>query len=331
MISESNYQGDIMKHYALAGLLLTFALTATASAQDAYPSRTITIIVPTAPGGGNDAMARILAQKMSNDLGQSVIVENKPGANGAIASQYVAREKPDGYTILFGYIATHAINPAMHKLRYDPVKDFAPIGLVASSPTLMVENKNVPAKSVQELIALSKQKGVNMNYASAGSGTAPHAAGALFKLATGAVMQDIPYKGSNPAMMDTISGTTQVMFPSLFSAEPHIRDGSVRALAVAGETRTPVFPDLPTLKELGIDVAVDQWYALFAPARTPAPIVETLNTALNNALNDDGVKQKFIDQGATVQPSTPDELAQRVKNDLAKWKKVVAETGMGKN
>ncbi len=319
-----------MKHYVLGGLLLALATTATASAQEAYPSRTITIIVPTAPGGGNDAMARILAQKMSSELGQSVIVENKPGANGAIASQYVAREKPDGYTILFGYIATHAINPAMRKLRYDPVTDFAPIGEVASSPTLMVENKNVPAKSVQELIALSKQKDTKMNYASAGSGTAPHAAGALFKLATGAVMQEIPYKGSNPAMMDTIAGTTQVMFPSLFSAEPHIRNGSVRGLAVAGEQRTPVFPDLPTLKELGIDVAVDQWYALFAPAHTPSPIIHSLNTALNKALNDEAIKQKFIDQGATVQPSTPDALKRRVIDDLAKWRKVVAETGMSR-
>jgi tripartite-type tricarboxylate transporter receptor subunit TctC len=302
-----------------------------AAAQDSYPTRPITIIVPTAPGGGNDAMARILAQKMGGTLEQTIVVENKPGANGAIASQYVAREKPDGYTILFGYIATHAINPSMRKLRYDPVADFSAIGEVATSPTLMVINKDVPAKNVQELIALSRQAGSHMNYASAGSGTAPHAAGALFKQATGAHMQDIPYKGSNPAMMDTIAGTTQVMFPSLFSAEPHIKDGSVRALAVAGEKRSPVFPDLPTLKEQGIDVAVDQWYALFAPKATPAPIVAKLNQALNEALTDPDVKAKFVAQGATVQPSTPAELEHLVEHDLKKWKTVVAETGMNVN
>jgi len=322
-----------MRHSIIAGLLCACAImpAAGAAALDSFPARPITIIVPTAPGGGNDAMARILAQRMGSTLGQTIVVENKPGANGAIASQYVAREKPDGYTILFGYIATHAINPSMRKLRYDPVADFSAIGEVATSPTLMVINKDVPAKDVRELIALSRRPGSHMNYASAGSGTAPHAAGALFKQATGAHMQDIPYKGSNPAMMDTIAGTTQVMFPSLFSAEPHIKDGSVRALAVAGEKRSPVFPDLPTLKEQGIDVAVDQWYALFAPKATPAPIIEKLNQALNDALTDPTIKAKFVAQGATVQPSTPAELEQLVEHDLKKWKTVVAETGMGIN
>lgn len=321
-----------MKYSVLAGVLLACSVSGASMAADvAFPTRTLTIIVPTAPGGGNDAMARILAQKMSASLGQSVIVENKPGANGAIASSYVAREKPDGYTVLFGYIATHAINPAMQKLNYDPVKDFAPIGEVASSPTLMVVNKDLPVKTVAELIAMSKKEGSHMNYASAGSGTAPHAAGALFKMATGAEMQDIPYKGSNPAMMDTIGGTTQVMFPSLFSAAPHIKSGAVRALAVAGEKRTNVFPDLPTLKEQGIDVSVDQWYALFAPAGTPEPVIAKLNESLNAALKDPEVSQKFVDQGAVVQTSTPAELKELVINDLAKWKKVVAETGMGVN
>src|SRR5690606_10908766 len=177
-------------------------------------------------------------------------------------------------------------------------------------------------------IKISKKEGANLNYASAGSGTAPHAAGALFKLATGAKMQDIPYKGSNPAMMDTIGGTTQVMFPSLFSAAPHIKSGTVRALAVAGDARTDVFPDLPTLKEQGIDVSVDQWYALFAPANTPDDLVATLNKSLNAALNDPQVRQSFVDQGAVVRISTPDELKELVIHDLAKWKKIIAESGM---
>jgi tripartite-type tricarboxylate transporter receptor subunit TctC len=301
------------------------------AASAAFPDRPITIIVPTAPGGGNDAMARVISDKMSTDLGQSVIVENKPGANGAIASQYVAREKPDGYTILFGYIATHAINPAVRKLRYDPVKDFEPIGEVATSPTLMVVTNKLPIKTVAEFVELSKKEGSNFNYATAGSGTAPHAAGALFKLATGAKMEEIPYKGSNPGMVDTIGGRTQVMFPSLFSAAPHIKSGNVRGMAVAGEKRTPVFPDLPTLKELGIDVSVDQWYALFAPAGTPKDIIEKLNASLNKALSDPAVSEKFIAQGATIQKGTPEELRQLVIRDVAKWKKVVADSGIGAN
>lgn len=318
-----------MKHPILMGVLLGYSISSLSMAADmAFPTRTMTIVVPTAPGGGNDAMARILAQKMSEDLAQTVIVENKPGANGAIASSYVAREKPDGYTMLFGYIATHAINPSMQKLSYDPVRDFAPVGMVATSSTLMVVNKDLPVRTVDELIKISKKEGAHLNYASAGSGTAPHAAGALFKLATGAEMQDIPYKGSNPAMMDTIGGITQVMFPSLFSAAPHIKSGAVRALAVAGEKRSDVFPDLPTLKEQGIDVSVDQWYAMFAPAGTPSGIVSKLNQSLNAALTDPGVKQKFVDQGAQVQTSTPDELKERVINDLAKWKEVIARSGM---
>jgi len=318
-----------MKYSILMGMLLGCSVSNMSFAADTtFPTRPITIVVPTAPGGGNDAMARILAQKMSEDLNQSVIVENKTGANGDIASSYVAREKPDGYKVLFGYIATHAINPSMQKLNYDPVADFSPIGTVATSPTLMVVNKDLPVSTVDDLIKMSKEDGANLNYASAGSGTAPHAAGALFKLATGAKMQDIPYKGSNPAMMDTIGGTTQVMFPSLFSAAPHIKSGTVRALAVAGDARTDVFPDLPTLKEQGIDVSVDQWYALFAPANTPDDLVATLNKSLNAALNDPQVRQSFVDQGAVVRISTPDELKELVIHDLAKWKKIIAESGM---
>ncbi len=319
--------------FAIAATL-TLACTAanvTFASEVNFPDHLLTIVVPTAPGGGNDAMARIIAQKMSGELGQSVVVENKPGASGAIASAYVAHAKPDGYTILFGYIATHAINPAIQKVSYDPVKDFSPIGEVATSPTLLVVNDAVPVKSVRELIAYSKKPGANVNYASAGTGTAPHAAGELFKLVTGAVMQDVPYKGSAPAMMDTIAGTTQVMFPSLFTGAPQIESKRVRGLAVVGEKRSPLFKDLPTLKELGIDVSVDQWYALFAPAHTPAPIVDKLNMALNDALKDPAVAKKFVEQGAAVESSTPAGLGSLVKADLAKWKKVVVATHMKPN
>jgi len=301
------------------------------SAQAAFPDRPLTIIVPTAPGGGNDAMARILAKRMGQELGQSIVVENKPGANGAIACSYVARAKGDGYTILFGYIATHAINPAIRKVSYDPVADFAPIGEVATSPVLLVVNDKVPVKSVAELVAYSKKPGVHLNYASAGTGTAPQMAGELFKLSTGAVMEGVPYKGAGPAMIDTIAGTTQVMFPSLFTGAPQIRSGSVKGLAVLSDKRSPLFSQLPTLKELGIDVSVEEWYGLFAPADTPAAVVARLNKVLNDALSDPEVARQLSAQGATASSGTPQGLEHLVKTDLAKWKQVAATAHISAN
>ena len=301
------------------------------SAQAAFPDHPMTIIVPTAPGGGNDAMARILAKRMGQELGQSIVVENKPGANGAIACSYVARSKADGYTILFGYIATHAINPAIRKVPYNPVADFAPIGEVATSPVLLVVNDKVPVKSVAELVAYSKKPGVHLNYASAGTGTAPQMAGELFKLSTGAVMEGVPYKGAGPAMIDTIAGTTQVMFPSLFTGAPQIRSGSVKGLAVLSDKRSPLFSQLPTLKELGIDVSVEEWYGLFAPADTPAAVVAQLNKALNDALNDPDVARQFSAQGATASSGTPQGLERLVTTDLAKWKQVATAAHISAN
>lgn len=295
---------------------------------DTYPTRSITIIVPTAPGGGNDAIARVIAKKMGDILEQPIVVENRPGANGSIASMHVTRAKPDGYTLLFGYIATHAINPALQTLPYDPVKDFTPVGEIASSPTLLIVNNKLPVNSVQELIEYSNKEGVNLNYASAGTGTAPYAAGALFKLATQADMLDIPYKGSSPAMMDTVAGTTHVMFPSLFSAVPHIEAGMVKALATVSDERSEVLPDTPTLKELGIDVSLDQWYALFAPAGTQDTVITKLNATLNQVLQEEDVKTAFFEQGAVVRSGTPEALGQLVMNDWKKWQDVVAKTGI---
>ncbi|QOT80414.1 Bug family tripartite tricarboxylate transporter substrate binding protein [Cupriavidus basilensis] len=304
------------------------ALALTVGVAHAFPDKNLTIVVPTSAGGGNDAMARVIAQRMSVSLGKPVVVENRAGANGAIASEYVARAKPDGHTILFGYIATHGINPALQKLRYDPVKDFAPIGMVANSPTLVVVNPMVKAGDMQQLIDLARTKDANLNYASAGSGTAPHAAAELFRLATQTQMVHVPYKGSAPALVDTIAGNTQIMFPSLFTAYPQIRNGKVRVLAVASSKRTPLLRDTPTLNELGIDVAVDQWYAMFSPAGTPPEIVARLNAELNAALRDQAVADKIAEQGAYVQTSTPQELGALVSAEVAKWKRVVQAAGM---
>lgn len=290
-----------------------------------FPTKQITIVVPTAAGGANDAMARLVAQGLSQRLGKPVIVENKAGANGAIASEYVAQAAPDGHVILFGYIATHAINPALQKLRYDPVADFEPIGLVAASPTLLVVNNNVKAKNMQELVALMKAKPGSFSYASAGNGTAPHFAAELLKLSTGVDMLHVPYKGSAPAIMDTIGGTTQVMLPSLFTAYPQVKGGKLRALGLVGDKRSAVMPDVPTLAEQGIkNVSMSQWYGLFAPAKTPKAVVDRLNKELNATLSEKNVVKKIEEQGADVETSSPEQMKSLVQRELTRWRGVVA-------
>ena len=311
-------------HRLLPALALSAAVANPALAQG-YPEKTVTIVVPTAAGGANDAMARILAQGMSVRLGKPVIVDNKAGANGAIASEFVARAAPDGYTIMFGYIATHGINPALQKLKYDPVTDFEAIGMVAASPTVLVASNSVPAKTANELVQLIKAKPGGFSYASAGNGTAPHIAGELFKLSAGLDVVSIPYKGSAPALVDTIGGTTQFMFPSLFTAYPQIKGGKLKALGIAGEKRSAVLPDVPTLAEQGIaNVNMSQWYALFAPAKTPKAVIDRLNRELNGVLADKAVQKKIEDQGAEVEPGTPEQLKTLVQKEVLRWKGVVS-------
>lgn len=295
------------------------------AAQAEFPERAITMVVPTAAGGGNDTLARVIGQKMGELLGQTVIVVNKPGAQGAIAADYVARQPADGYTLMLGYIGTHGINPALQKLNYDPVRDFTAIGMVADSPTLMVVSSSIGVQDVPGLLKYGQAHPDGLSYASAGPGTAPAVAGELFNRATGAAMLEIPYKGSAPAMTDTLAGVTQVMFPSLFSAYPHLKSGKIRALGVAGARRAKVLPDMPTLAELGVQgVDVAQWYAVFAPANADPQVVAKLNTALNGALNDPAVAAKIDDQGAEVRTSTPAELAAFVREEAIKWKRLAS-------
>jgi len=315
-----------MKHLLKAALLgSALALAAPwVGAQDAYPTKIITIVVPTAPGGGNDAMARVVGQRLSEKLGKPVIVDNKPGANGSIAAEFVARAPADGHTILWGYVATHGINPALQKLRYDPVKDFEPIGLVAESPTVLVFGNGAPFKTVGDLVKAAKAKPGAINYASAGNGTAPHLAGEMFKLAAGVDLTHVPYKGSSPGLMDTIGGTTQLMFPSLFTALPHIQSGKLRAAAIAGKKRSPLLKDVPTLEEAGIkDVDVTQWYGLFAPAKTPKPVIDRLNKELVAILGEKDVVKKLGDQGGDVVTSSPAQLATLVQGEVVRWKKLI--------
>jgi tripartite-type tricarboxylate transporter receptor subunit TctC len=300
------------------------ALAATCSLSVAQSEKPLTIVVPTAAGGGNDAMARTIGQKLGVLLNRSVIVDNKAGANGALAAEFVAKAAPDGNTLMFGYIATHAMNPALQKLRYDPVKDFEAVGLVGYSPTLMVVNPALKVKDVKDLVRVLKEKPDQFSVASAGNGTAPHFAAELFKLSTQTSLLHVPYKGSAPAVNDTIGGQTQVMFPSLFTGAPFVKAGRLQALAIAGNKRSSILPDVPTLKELGVEgVEVDQWYAIFAPAKTPKDIVVKLNLTLNKVLNDPEIIKRIEGHGADVETSTPEQLGDMVRKDLVKWRQVV--------
>ena len=297
-----------------------------ANAPLTFPHKAVTIIVPTRAGGGNDAMARIMAAKLGPLLGQEVLVDNRAGANGAVASEYVAHAAPDGHTLMFGYIGTHAMNPALQKVSYDPVADFAPIGMVGSSPTLMVAHPDVGAANVASLIATLKSAPRRFSYASAGDGTPPHFAAELFQLSSDTSMASATYEGAGPAIADTVAGRAQIMFPSLFTAHPFIRAGRLRAMAVAGPKRLAGMPEVPTLSEAGVEgVDVAQWYGLFAPAGTPATIIEKLNGLLNAVLDDAEVVEQFQSNGAQVEPGSPAGLAFKVKDELARWSKVVSE------
>lgn len=313
-----------LHHRKFLGAAALAAAATCGGALAAYPEKSITIVVPTAAGGANDAMARVIGQGLAAILKQAVIVENRAGANGAIAAEAVARATPDGHTLMLGYIATHAMNPSLQKLRYDPVRDFEPIGLVAYSPVLLVVNPAVKAAHARDLVAQMKAAPDKFSYASAGNGTAPHFAAELFRQSTGVQMLHVPYKGSAPAITDTLAGQTQLMFPSLFTAIPYVKAGKLRAIGVAGNKRSALLPEVPTLKEQGIaDVDVSQWYALFAPAKTPRAVVDQLNRALNAVLGDKAVEKRLEDHGADVETSTPEQLRTFVQQEQVKWKKVV--------
>jgi tripartite-type tricarboxylate transporter receptor subunit TctC len=310
---------------AVAAFAAAAALAHPAHAQS-YPDskKPIRIIVPTAPAGGNDAMARIVAQKLNERLKQPVIVENKSGANGAIGSEFVAKAPPDGYTILFGYIATHGINPGLSKLPYDAVKDFAPIAQISEAPVVLVVNPAVQAKTVQELIALAKAKPGSLSYASAGNGTAPHIAAELFKQMAGVDMLHVPYKGSGPAVTDTLAGQTQVMFPSLVAASGHMKSGKLRGLAISGKARSPLFPTLPTVSEAGVKgFEITQWYGFFARAKTPKEIVDRLNREIVAAMKDPDTQAKFAAQGADVVTGTPEAFGKLVQSEIVKWSQLI--------
>jgi len=307
------------------GLGLFAALSAGTAMAEGFPDRTITMVVPFAAGGSTDVVARIIAEKMSQDLGQQVIVQNVAGAGGNLGADNVARAEPDGYTILMGTVATHALNPLILKSTpYDPQKDFSPVSLLVIVPNVLVVNPELPAKNVQELIALLKAEPDKWSYASSGNGTPLHLSGELFNAMAGTKMQHIPYKGAGPALTDLLGNQVSIMFDNLPSSSGHIKSGKLRALAVTTAQRAPSFPDIPTVAESGVPgYETYTWNALFAPANTPADVVTKLNDSANKALKDPAVAGRMKEFSATIVGSTPEELGAHVKAELAKWEPIV--------
>lgn len=303
--------------------------TGDALAQANYPDKPVRFIVPYPPGGGTDVIARIVQDRFQALLGQPVIIDNKGGAGGSVGSELAARAAPDGYTVLFT-LSSHTINPAIYpKLPFDTIKDFEAIGTVASLPQILVANPQVPANSVAELVALAKAKPDLLAYASVGNGSPGHLAGELFKLRTGTQMTHIPYRGGGPAVTDVISGQVPLLWVSIPAAAQFVKAGKLKALAVSTLKRSAAFPDVPTVQETGVpDFEVDSWYAMFVPARTPQPVIDRLNRALNTVVAEPGIRDKLLAQGAEGVGGTPQALTRIVVAEVPKWVKLAKDANI---
>jgi len=313
--------------FAFAACVL--AVLPMARAFAAYPERIVKIVVPFAPGGGTDVVARTLAQEMAKDLGVSVIIENKPGAGTIIGTQAVATSEADGYTLLMGTFA-NAVNPGLYgRLPYDQHKDFVPVALVARSFNIVVVNPASPIKSIVDLIAAAKAEPDKLSYGTYGTGTSAHLAGELFKHMAGVNLMTVPYKGAAPAITDLIGGHIQVMFTTVASCAPLVEAGQLRALAVTSAQRSPAFPQLPTVSEAGVPgYDAQAWYGLFAPARTPPEIVERLNKSAAVAVQSDAFKKLATNEGLVLVASPPDELDRYFHTEEERWRKVIQDAGL---
>lgn len=314
-----------MKRFLLA---LLCALPLVAAAQP-YPSKPIRFVVPYPAGGPLDAVARLLGQKVSESMKQPVIVENKAGAGGNIGADAVAKSPGDGYTILMGAVATHAINPTLYAhIPYDPIRDFIPVTQVASTPNVLVVNPSVPAANVKEFIAYARANPGKLNFGSGSTGSAGHLAGELFKTLAGVDMTHVPYKGAAPAMNDLIGGQIQLMFDNLASALGQVRAGRVRALAVTTARRTTLAPDLPTIAESGLPgFDINTWFGIFVPANTPREIVDRLHDEFTRALAAPDVREKMLSLGAEPVGSTPAEFAAYIRAEAEKYARVIKASG----
>lgn len=318
--------------FAAATLAAAFSLTSPAvQAQTVavYPKQPVTLVVPFPAGGPTDAMARLLAQKLSERLGQQIVIDNRGGAGGGIAAELVARAPADGHTLFFGTTGTMSINPSLYKkLRYDPVKDFAPVSLMATTMNVLVVNPEVPAKNLTELVQLGKGKPGELAYGSAGNGSSNHLSGELFKSIAGVQINHVPYRGSAPAMIDLLGGRIAMMFDTIAVQTQNIAAGKVRALAVTGPKRSPLLPEVPTAQEAGLkgfDVTI--WFGVLAPAGTPAPIIERLNREVVAVMATDEMRKRMQADGAEARTTTPAEFAALIKQDTTKWAPVVKASG----
>jgi len=312
------------RHTLFAALLALAPLGATAQAP-AFPAKPVTLVVPVAPGGILDAVARMLAPEMAKQLGQPVVVDNKAGASGNIGATFVAKSAPDGYTLLVGYSMFHVGNPSMFKdLAWDPIRDFSSVAMVAVSPHVIAVHPSVQARTLQELVDLAKKEPGKLNYASPGSGSVPHVGMELFKQQAGIDVMHVPYKGAGPMMQDVIAGQVQMTVATPPSLLGFVQAGRVRALAVAAKTRHPLLPDVPTTAEAGYpSFVLEAWVALFAPAGTPRPVIEKLTAAAAEALKAPEVVERARATGMAIRFMPPAELDATVKADLAYWSNVI--------
>jgi len=313
----------------LAGAaILLLALAAPASAADDYPNRPVRLIIPFPPGGSNDVVGRLVAKQLSEKLGQQVFVDNRVGAGGVLGTQAASIAAPDGYTLLVISIA-HAVNPALYKLEYDPIKSFTPVSILATGPNVLVVNPELNVKSVKDLLALAKEKPGELNYASAGIGSFQHLGGELFKLTAGVNIVHVPYRGGGPAMQDVIAGQVKIMFSSLIQTTPFIKSGQLRPLGTGGSVRSPVLPDVPTIAEAGVPGYVaENWWGILAPAGTPTPIVEKLHRDIQAALKAPELQAQFAREGAVSVEMSSAEFAEYIKAETVKWTRVVKEGGI---
>jgi tripartite-type tricarboxylate transporter receptor subunit TctC len=330
---QSLTKGDASMFYrflAVSTAIVTAALISNPLTAQEFPTRPVTIIVAQPPGGGTDIISRIVGEQLSKQLGQPVIIANRPGAGTVVGTVAAANAPPDGYTMLAGLIANMAVNPSLFaNLAYDPVRDFSPVGMMAEFPFAVVVSNNFPAHSIKELIAIAKSRPGEINFASGGNGTGQHLSTELFMLMTGTKLTHVPYRGASPAYTDVISGRTPVFFDNLASALGQIKGGNVRALAVTGKERSPLLPDVPTVAESGVptyDYYV--WFGLWAPKKTPPSIIEKLHAELEKALADPAVKARIAEDAGVPMHMPLADIDPFLKAEIAKWADVVKRAGI---
>jgi tripartite-type tricarboxylate transporter receptor subunit TctC len=313
----------------LGQAMAVLANAAASAAESPYPARNVTLVVPFPPGGPTDVTARLLADRLGSVLGRPIVIDNRAGASGNLAAGIVARANPDGYTLLFGTGGTHGANPALYKdPGYDPIDSFAPVVWVTRSPNIVVVNPSFPAHTIKDLIDLAKAEPGKLSSAAPGYGSTPHMAGELFKIAAGIDIVHVPYRGSGPALNDVLAGHIPIMFDGVPSSLPLVRSGQLRALAITALERLPSAPEIPTIAETIPGFEADGWFAVYAPAGTPQPIISRLNEAINEALQSDELRERYTELGAVVVGGTPQMLRDRVASEVKKWAEVVAKTGI---